>query len=124
MCWIVRCEKKTDWIDLRNIVNDPPRPIFSRTQSVRDIVQGVIEYADSYFDENNKEFSNSQLKAKIEQFSSNTLSKAQQKSVFDQIKALRSQGIKLDRYNGWKKDSLCQYIRSEQCIDALFDERA
>ena len=122
MCWIVRCEKKTDWIDLRNIVNDPPRPIFSRTQSVRDIVQGVIEYADSYFDENNKEFSNSQLKAKIEQFSSNTLSKAQQKSVFDQIKALRSQGIKLDRYNGWKKDSLCQYIRSEQCIDALFDD--
>tara|TARA_B100000287_G_C20573322_1_gene757472 strand:+ start:101 stop:1249 length:1149 start_codon:yes stop_codon:yes gene_type:complete len=122
MCWIVRCDKKTDWIDLMNIVNNPPRQVFARTQKVEDIVQGVIDYADSYFDENNKEFSDLQLQEKIEQFSSNTLSKKQQKSVFDQIKSLRSKGIKLDRYQEWKKDTLLKYIRSEQCIDALFDD--
>lgn len=120
--WIVEFDSILDQIDFENKVNDPDRGIFARQNDISDVEVGVMNFIGAYKDEFNQDISEDELKAKIEEYGGNSLTKTERNNLFKKIMSQHDVDVKPARYKQWTNQTFESWMQSRDFSDTLKDE--
>ena len=116
--WIVRPKDILARIDFENKVNDPEEKIYRRKNTVTDVETGVVAYANAYKEKNKTEIDQDQLKAKIDEYGGNSLTKKERNDLFKKIDSQVDMNIKPARYKTFTNQSFRGYMNDDLFTDS------
>ena len=115
--WIVRPKNMLARIDFENKVNDPEEKIYRRKNTVTDVETGVVAYANAYKEQYKTEIDQDQLKAKIDEYGGNSLTKKERNDLFKKIDSQVDMNIKPARYKTFTNQSFRGYMNDDLFTD-------
>ena len=116
--WIVRPKDILARIDFENKVNDPAEGVYRRKNTVTDVETGVNAYADAYLKANGTKVDHDQLKAKIDEYGGNSLTKKERNDLFKELIADNSDRFKPARYKTFTNQSFRGYMNDDLFTDS------
>ena len=119
--FVLRFESELDRIDLESLTNDPERNDFQRYLSKADIQVNVESWISQYQIEKGEAPDERQVKAKVFQYSKNTLGKKDQNALYKLI-INGNANVAPSRYKDWTVNHVKSYLKSELCNDIIKDD--
>jgi len=114
--WIVRPKNILARIDFENKVNDPAEGVYRRKNTVTDVETGVVAYANSYKELNGDVITEDELKAKIDEYGGNSLTKKERNNLFKELIA-GDMPIQPARYKTFTNQTFRSYMNSDAFSD-------